>query len=108
MYEYKAVVNAIRASGAVNVSIDLGFGLGHSVSLPLTGISIKPDRLKTAVHLLRSEVPAGTYVILNSHKTEGGYTCTIYVEGQSMNVNDILVAEGLADPTEGGPLGKAK
>lgn len=106
MYEYKAMVmghDGIRA----HLVVDLGLNETKEVKLPYHGIRIV--NTSAARRMLEQDIPAGTTIVLTAHPIGNGeWTATVYHEGQTMNVNDMLVSEGHAvDLSSGSPAGKS-
>lgn len=106
MYEYKAVVLGFEANGYVRLAVELGLGATKEATLALHGVRIVHRR--DAVRMLEQDLPVGTVVVLTAHHIGGGvWTATLYREGQSMNVNNMLVAEGFAVELDGTSSTKA-
>lgn len=120
MYEYKANVMRVVDGDTVVLDIDLGLSVWQrDEHVRLLGINApemrRPtlERGRAAKAFLAEILPVGQEVIINTVKDKsdkyGRYLARIYVEGQSMTVNDLMLSEGHGVPTDdaGHPLGKA-
>ncbi len=100
MYEYKGTVQDVLRNGSVIIQVDLGFDVIQHVQFRLANLRME-EPVSDAVELIAEECPPGTVVIVNSIRDQDGeYLATLYVEGQAMNINDLLVSEGAADTIE--------
>ena len=105
-YIYKATVNYIVDGDTVDVMVDLGFNIFHKVRLRLNGINTPelrdadPEKRALGVEARRRviELLQGREVVIESKKTDkyGRWLADIYLE--SVNINQQLIAEGLAVP----------
>lgn len=101
MYEYEAEVVKIVDADTVDLSVDLGFKVYHTIRVRLAGIDA-PERFtdegKEATAWLTNYMPIGTRLIVQTKKDKAGkygrYIATLILDGTS--VNEKLVKAGHA------------
>jgi micrococcal nuclease len=120
MYEYQAIVLNVVDGDTIDVRVDLGMEVKIDQRIRMLGYNspevrgVERERGLAAKAFLVTMLPVGSQVILNTVKDRrekyGRYLGTVYVEGQSMTINDLMVSEGHGNPTDsdGHPLGKAQ
>lgn len=117
MHEYMAVVRSVVDGDTLRLDIDFGMDeWRHNQRLRLFGVNapsitgVTREQGLMAKAFVEQMCPPGTQVIINTIVNRGGteqvekygrYLVTVYVEGQSMNLGDMLVAEGLAVEYDG-------
>jgi micrococcal nuclease len=107
LYHYKATVTNVYDGDSITVILDYGFNLKRlEVKVRLWGIDTpeirgeeRPDGLVSQAWL-REKLPEGTEVILKTHYDKTGkygrILAEVFLDG--VNLNDQLLAEGLAEP----------
>lgn len=106
-YAYRAVVRSIYDGDTLRADLDLGFGTWlHNQSLRLHGVDTAEIRGPERAHGLASRawleqrIPPGTSIIVQTFKDATGkygrYLAMIWHE--KINMNNELLARGLADP----------
>ncbi len=107
MFTYSAIVERVIDGDTIDVHIDLGFDIWHSVRLRLAGIDA-PERFtedgKIVTEYVR-DILEGQTVIITTTKTDkyGRYLADVILDDTS--VSDILVKMGYAVPYDGGKRG---
>jgi micrococcal nuclease len=106
-YTYNAVVRSVYDADTIRVDIDTGFGIWHhNESIRLMGIDApeirgeeRPDGLISKAWLL-DKIPPGTEIHIQTIKDRTGkygrYLAYVWFEG--VNLNEQMVAEGMATP----------
>jgi endonuclease YncB( thermonuclease family) len=108
MYEYGALCVNITPDGDLVLSIDLGFDVTQKETLPLFGIRFPEKTSDTdtcwqeSQRWLQKKV-FGARVVVKVHREYGRYLAEVFCEGDTMSVNQLLVAEGLAADHFGHP-----
>ena len=105
LYTYKARCTSVYDGDSVTLDIDLGFNIVmHNQKIRLLGINTPEvrgsDRLDGLISRDRlRELIEGKDIIMASHRDKSGkygrWLATIYTNG--INVNQLLINEGLAD-----------
>ena len=105
LYTYKARCTSVYDGDSVTLDIDLGFNIVmHNQKIRLLGINTPEvrgsDRLDGLIARDRlRELIEGKDIIMVSHRDKSGkygrLLATIYTNG--INVNQLLINEGLAD-----------
>ena len=105
LYTYKARCTSVYDGDSVTLDIDLGFNIVmHNQKIRLLGINTPEvrgsDRLDGLIARDRlRELIEGKDIIMVSHRDKSGkygrWLATIYTNG--INVNQLLINEGLAD-----------
>jgi micrococcal nuclease len=111
MYQYRAVVRSITDGDTIRADIDLGFNMVmRNAVIRLAGINapeVKTPEGRVAKTYLTERIPAGTELLLVSHKDEtekyGRILGTIYI-GNALttgpiagnSVNWEMLAKGMA------------
>ncbi len=109
MYEYKAFVLKIIDGDTIDVDLDLGFKIHTKQRLRLYGINTpeirgeeREEGLKSK-KFVESHLPVGKEILVKTQKDKTGkygrYLATIIVDG--VNLNELLIAEGLAERYKG-------
>ena len=115
MFEYKAKVLKVVDGDTLDLSVDLGFGVFKEDRFRLNRINT-PEvrgsdsaRGKQASRRVEALAPVGSTVkirtIKDSQEKYGRYLAEVFIEQpgfHDMNLNDTLVAEGLATFYSGG------
>jgi micrococcal nuclease len=115
VYEYKAKVLKVVDGDTLDLSVDLGFGVFKMDRFRLNRINT-PEihgsdsaRGKQASSRVAALAPVGSTVMIrtikDSQEKYGKYLAEVFIEQKSaplMNLNDALVAEGLAVAYDGG------
>lgn len=116
-YTYRAVAARTVDGDTVELEIDLGFDIAHSITVRLAGIDApekrtvktRPAALATQARLAQLiERALGTKtLVVSTEKGDpkekfGRYLALLFNEGEPASFNDTLVAEGLAKPYDGG------
>lgn len=108
MYEYNALCVDITPAGEMVLAIDLGFDVKRKETLPLYGIRV-PEKIgdqdthwQEAHRWLQKKV-FGARVVVKVRRDAGLYLAEIFGEGDTMSVNQQMVAEGLATEHFGRP-----
>jgi micrococcal nuclease len=104
MFTYNAIVERVIDGDTVDVHIDLGFDIWHSVRLRLSGLDapeMATDAGKTAKRFVKDALE-GESVTITTSKTDkyGRYLAEIFVRGNSFNKS--LLDLGFAVPYDGG------
>lgn len=106
MFEYVARVLEVIDGDTVDVSIDLGFSVQHTIRVRLYGINTPETRTRNkeekqkglAAKARLKELVEGKFVNIKTQKDEtekfGRYLAEIYVDG--VNINQTLITEGHA------------
>jgi len=106
MFEYVARVLEVIDGDTVDVSIDLGFSVQHTIRVRLYGINTPETRTRNkeekqkglAAKARLKELIEGKFVNIKTKKDEtekfGRYLAEIYIDG--VNVNQTLITEGHA------------
>lgn len=112
MFEYFAKVIEVIDGDTIDVSIDLGFNVLHTIRLRLNGINTPETRTKNKEEKVRGlaakarlkELIEGKIVKVKTEKDEqekfGRYLAVVYVD--EINVNQQLITEGHAVEYFGG------
>lgn len=115
MYEYRAKILRVVDGDTLDVEISLGFDIYKRERLRLNRINT-PEvrgadsaRGKQASSRVAALAPVGSTVMIrtikDSQEKYGRYLAEVFIEQKSaplMNLNDALVAEGLAVAYDGG------
>lgn len=104
MFTYNAIVERVIDGDTVDVHVDLGFDIWHSVRLRLSDIDTPEtwtDEGKAAKTFVKDALE-GQDVVITTHKTDkyGRYLAEIFYRGNSFN--KMLVDMGFAVPYDGG------
>lgn len=104
MFTYNAIVERVIDGDTVDVHVDLGFDIWHSVRLRLVGLDtpeMATPEGKAAKTFVKDAIE-GQEVIITTHKTDkyGRYLAEIFYRGTSFN--KTLVDMGFAVPYDGG------
>ena len=104
MFTYIAIVERVIDGDTVDVHIDLGFDIWHSVRLRLLGLDapeMATPEGKAAKVFVRDALEGET-VTITTHKTDkyGRYLAEIFQRDQSFN--KALIDLGFAVPYDGG------
>src|SRR5690349_19100312 len=113
MYEYNAVIRSVYDGDTCRADVDCGFGIWTAnQSLRLLGIDapeLGTDQGKAARDHLRQMLPVGANVVIRTVKDEtekyGRLLANITatgVDGDSYNVNQRMISDGMAVPYFGG------
>ena len=103
-YEYKAKFISNHDADTCTLAVDVGFGITIKEIFRLFGINapeMKGDTLEESRRgrdVLKAKLE-GQDLIVRTHKAKekfGRYLCEIQIPGESMTVNDWLVANGYA------------
>jgi len=106
-YRYTAIVRRVYDGDTITVDIDLGFNVWwRDVSLRLYGIDTPEIRGEEREEGLRSKqfvvdrLPIGEEIIIETVKDKkekyGRYLAVVYYGSLETNLNDELLAEGMA------------
>jgi micrococcal nuclease len=111
MYQYRAIVRSVTDGDTIHADVDLGFNIiMRNATIRLSGINcpeVKTPEGKVAKTYLKERLPAGTELLLVSHKDEtekyGRILGTIYI-GEALktgpvvgnSVNWEMLAKGMA------------
>ncbi len=105
MYTYKAVIKNVVDGDTIDVTIDLGFDVYHSIRLRLADIdtpemnsSLMEERERAKKAKAYVQAYLGREVVIKTSKADkyGRYIATVYISGELMTLNAKLLNEGLA------------
>jgi micrococcal nuclease len=108
MFEYMARVLEVIDGDTIDVSVDLGFSVQHTIRIRLYGINTPETRTRNkeekqkglAAKARLKELVEGKFVSIKTKKdnTEkfGRYLAEIYLD--NTNINQTLITEGHAQP----------
>ena len=111
MYEYRVKkVTAIVDGDTIDVDIDLGFNVSFSQRVRLAGIDTPESRTKDkfektlgleAKEYLKSKLKDATLVVIKTEKPDssekyGRILGWLYVDGDTVSVNDHMIEDGYA------------
>ncbi|NCV87213.1 MAG: nuclease [Oxalobacteraceae bacterium] len=116
MYEYrvKKLVGVVDGD-TIDVDIDLGFNVSYSQRVRLAGIDTPESRTKDkfektlgleSKEYLKSKLKNATDIIIKTEKPDssekyGRILGWLYVDGDTISVNDYMIEEGYAWPYMG-------
>ncbi len=105
MFTYDAIVERVIDADTIDVHIDLGFDIWHSVRLRLANIDAPEVHTPEgkAAKIFVKDALEGESVTITTYKTDkyGRYLAEIFYRGNSFNKS--LVDLGFAIPYTGGP-----
>jgi len=108
MYEYRARCTNVIDGDTIDVVIDLGFSIAHTLRLRLAGINT-PERGETgyrqATEALRSLVLNQDIVVRTQKDRQekyGRYLAELIIPATGQTANQVLLEQGLAKPYDGG------
>lgn len=103
-FTYSAVVYNVVDGDTVDVEIDLGFKISTKQRIRLHGIDT-PERgqpgYQAAADRLKALLVGRAVTLVTSKVSKFGYYVGV-ITSQGVNINDLMVAEGLATPYDGG------
>lgn len=112
MFEYRATVTQVIDGDTIDVSIDLGFDISHTLRVRLYGINTPETRTKNKEEKAKGlaakerlkDLIEGKSIVLKTQKDDtekfGRYLAEVFVD--SVSINKQLVQEGHAAPYFGG------
>ena len=104
MYEYKAIIKNVVDGDTIDVTIDLGFSIYHTIRLRLADIdtpelnsTILEERERAKKSKMFVMQYLGKEVVINTHSKDkyGRYIASVWVNAHE-TINTLLVVEGLA------------
>ncbi len=107
MYIYKAIIKNVVDGDTIDVTIDLGFSIYHSIRIRLAQIDtpemnspILEERERAKKAKLYVQAYLGREVMIHSHGKDkyGRYIASVFVD--SISLNGLLITEGLAKKYE--------
>lgn len=107
MYNYKAIITEVVDGDTVTARVDLGFGIERTDRFRLYGINAPEMKLDTKIageasKARLAELVLNKQVVISTYKDKrekyGRYLATIFIQEDSVSVNDIMVKEGHAKP----------
>lgn len=102
MYEYQAKVIRVVDADTIWCRVDLGFRLYREISLRFEGINapeLSTQEGKDARDRLKQILTVDSDIVIRTYRDPGAYdryTAKVFLDGT--NLNDWLIAEGLAVP----------
>ena len=108
MYEYKATVVKVIDGDTIDFMVDLGFNVNVGIRTRILGVDtpeVSSVEGRTVREILRSKLPFGTPVILQTSKNPGDKYGRWLARVQIFGIGDLstyLIQEGFAKVYDGG------
>lgn len=115
-YIYRATITNVVDGDTFDAVVDLGFNVQTRIRFRLLGLDtaelnsadVVQRELATKAKQLLSTQALNQQATIHSHKADkyGRWLAELFIDGQSLSMNNRLLAEGLAKPYFGGTRGQ--